>query len=292
MIDERLRYFKLLGINPTDNHDAIKKAYRKMAFRYHPDKNKSADAHQKFILLNEAYDILIGNKKIATEPKTKQKSEEEIHAEKVAFAKAQYKRHQEEEERKDALYFAAITSGWKWKWFKIGAYYSAVISLMLIIDYFATGVRETLDPFKITYAYHNQTISTKGEHFTVREHDYWNSDYYGQIRGNRSFLFKDLKSISMILDPPEISTTSHSDKMILLDGFEEYEMYTTYSFNSMYGVFPVIHFFLFVPLLLVIYKRPVLRFSIWRLVSIYMLFPLSVFLTFSNDRIFHFLGIF
>lgn len=291
MLDERLRYFKILGIQPTDNVESVKKAYRKMAFRYHPDKNSSADAHARFIEITEAYEILTGQRRFTAEPKPKQKSEEDLFAEKVAFAKARYKYQQEEEARKDALYFSSITSGWKWSWFKIGAVYSTIFSLMLITDYFVTGSTETIVAHEASFVRPYHIISAKGEHFRVLEPSYWQNEYHGQIRGNRSLLFNDLKSISVVLNPPDLSMKKHSDKMILLDSFEEYRLFTTMSYNSMYGIFPLVHLFLFVPLLVVIFKRPVLRFSIWRLVSIYILIPTALFLTFLNDRIFDLLGI-
>lgn len=279
-------------MHPTDNLDAIKKAYRKMAFRYHPDKNTSEDAHVKFIQVTEAYEVLTGQRKISGDPKKKARTDEEVFAEKVVFAKARYRHQQEEEARKDALYFHTITSGWKWRWFKIGAVYAMTMSILLTVDYFADGSSETIPFNQASIAYHNQIISAKNENFSVRVHDYWNSDYYGQIRGNRSLLFHDLKSISVILDPPDLRIEDHSDVLKVFDGFDQYELYTTMSYNSMYGVFPLVHFFLLVPMMLVIYKRPILRFSIWRLVSIYVFFPIAFFLTFSNDRIFHLLGIF
>jgi curved DNA-binding protein CbpA len=51
-------YYKILGIRSDAKKDEIKKAYRKLALEFHPDKNKSADAHEKFISINEAYLIL------------------------------------------------------------------------------------------------------------------------------------------------------------------------------------------------------------------------------------------
>jgi DnaJ-class molecular chaperone len=56
-------YYKILNIQKTTANEDIKKAYRQAALFWHPDKNKSTDAHDKFIELNEAYNILIDTEK-------------------------------------------------------------------------------------------------------------------------------------------------------------------------------------------------------------------------------------
>lgn len=54
-------HYKILEIEPTASKEDIKKAYRRLALKYHPDKNKSPDAHEKFIAINEAYLLLYDN---------------------------------------------------------------------------------------------------------------------------------------------------------------------------------------------------------------------------------------
>uniref|UniRef100_A0A3Q3WR79 J domain-containing protein n=1 Tax=Mola mola TaxID=94237 RepID=A0A3Q3WR79_MOLML len=56
-------YYKVLGIPRGASEDETKKAYRKQALRYHPDKNKSPGAEEKFKEIAEAYDVLSDAKK-------------------------------------------------------------------------------------------------------------------------------------------------------------------------------------------------------------------------------------
>ncbi|WP_187648480.1 DnaJ C-terminal domain-containing protein [Nitrosophilus labii] len=50
--------YETLGVSPDATQDEIKKAYRKLARKYHPDINKSPDAEEKFKEINAAYEIL------------------------------------------------------------------------------------------------------------------------------------------------------------------------------------------------------------------------------------------
>lgn len=51
-------YYQILGIQYPSNPIEIKHAYREMYLKWHPDKNKSPEASQMMVLINEAYYIL------------------------------------------------------------------------------------------------------------------------------------------------------------------------------------------------------------------------------------------
>lgn len=57
--------YETLGINKTASTDEIKKAYRRLARKYHPDINKEKGAEEKFKEINAAYEILSDEKKRA-----------------------------------------------------------------------------------------------------------------------------------------------------------------------------------------------------------------------------------
>ncbi|MCA9381189.1 molecular chaperone DnaJ [Candidatus Dojkabacteria bacterium] len=60
---EKRDYYEVLGINKSASKQEIKKAYRKLAKEYHPDRNKEANAEEKFREIQEAYEILSDEQK-------------------------------------------------------------------------------------------------------------------------------------------------------------------------------------------------------------------------------------
>ena len=51
-------YYKILGVPRSATQREIKKAFRKLAIKYHPDKNKEPDAEKKFIKIAQGKKLL------------------------------------------------------------------------------------------------------------------------------------------------------------------------------------------------------------------------------------------
>jgi len=66
-------FYEVLGVSKSSTADEIKRAYRKLALQYHPDRNKEAGASEKFKEVTEAYEVL-------SDPSKKQKYDQFGHA--------------------------------------------------------------------------------------------------------------------------------------------------------------------------------------------------------------------
>jgi len=56
-------YYEVLGVDRNANESQIKAAFRKLAFKYHPDRNRDDGAEEKFKEINEAYEVLSDTEK-------------------------------------------------------------------------------------------------------------------------------------------------------------------------------------------------------------------------------------
>jgi DnaJ-domain-containing protein 1 len=63
-------YYQILGVPKTASTDEIKKAFRKLALKYHPDTNKDPNAKEKFVEVSGAFEVLGDETKRAQVRKT------------------------------------------------------------------------------------------------------------------------------------------------------------------------------------------------------------------------------
>ncbi|KAL0417899.1 UNVERIFIED_CONTAM: Chaperone protein DnaJ [Sesamum radiatum] len=54
--------YEVLGVSPSASTKDIKRAYRRLALKYHPDVNKEAGAQEKFMRIKQAYNVLLNSK--------------------------------------------------------------------------------------------------------------------------------------------------------------------------------------------------------------------------------------
>lgn len=288
-------YFKILGISPTKNEALIKKAYRKKALKYHPDRNPTAAAKDKFIEVTEAYENILEALERGIDPnstsqnrtsyrqtstqrtRTRQKTASEIREERIKKARMRYEQNKRREAEENDAYFRTLTNGKWWKRFKRVMYVSTLISLLMTLDmlYFP-AVTEVSQIVKVNtssrYSGANKH-STSPVKFENGQKAWLSQKFiemskYEYLYLEKTPLFKDIKYVKVWQ-------------------FDRWVYYTPdYSLPS---TFPLIPFVLLFPLLTYFIKSKTFTFTIFFHLSMYAI-PLFLFVVmFSNDRWIHLL---
>jgi hypothetical protein len=129
------KYYKILGLTATASKQEVKKAYRKLALQYHPDKNADPKAQEIFVLINIAYES-ITNKKPDVKRVANDRKKENSHEERMRVAKIRYEFQKAKRKKQDEEYYNKLTTGWYWKSFRLTLVFSIASTIVFIADTF------------------------------------------------------------------------------------------------------------------------------------------------------------
>jgi len=132
------QYYDVLGLPFGANEQLIKKRYKELAKKYHPDRNPSPDAHKRFIEINEAY-LFLTTKKITSFKSTVENQQEKEAERQRAYREealryAREKKIREEKELEE--FYVSLRNGWAWIGLKSVAFICAIVFVFMVIDLF------------------------------------------------------------------------------------------------------------------------------------------------------------
>ncbi len=131
--------FQLLGLPETASEQEIRRKYRKLAMKLHPDTNPDPKAHEQFVVLTLAVEIALNPEKQKEENQQRKnrKSTSETDEERLERMREAKQRFDEQQRRKteeNEAYFQSLTTGKKWKIYKWVMRVGIVLSLALFLD--------------------------------------------------------------------------------------------------------------------------------------------------------------
>lgn len=273
------RYYKILGLPPGSSMEVVKKRFRKLALQYHPDRNPSDEAKQKFLEITQAYDIITGKESI---PKTSAPTQSgnvrkhsETQEERVKKAQQRHKEQVYKEYVENERYFQSLTKGWKWKLIRVNAFIGTLIAFLLVLEQVLPRhfERDRIEQYEVIGDFYKSNqykylITKKGTRLWSNAITYQMAYHYPEIILERTWIFHNVKSF-------------YSDQKVI---YYQYPVY--FSFGNLY---PILIIVFLIPAFTVWYKRRTILFTILHLTSVNLVTALMLYFLFSGDRWAHFL---
>lgn len=168
--------YEVLGVSKTASADDIRKAYRGLAKRYHPDVNADSRAVEMTAMINTAYDLLTDpERKLAYDNRFSLVYNElavDLAEDPVEVYKREYKGRKIEEAREKAKK-RARREAQVYKVARILCYPIALISLLVILDYFLPVSSELEYPvYGYQKTFHGKYGSSVGSYMRTKHYEF------------------------------------------------------------------------------------------------------------------------
>lgn len=131
---ERSDCYTLLGLTPDASRSEIRKQYRMLAMRYHPDRNPDPHAGELFIRLTEAYEILLEKRAPSEAAAANPRKQKASYEERMQTAKERFEEQQAREREENERYFNYLTKSRRWKTIRVGAMLGCFLTFLLLLD--------------------------------------------------------------------------------------------------------------------------------------------------------------
>ena len=245
------KYYKILGLPNQSDKKLVKRAYRRLAMKYHPDKNDDRKANEKFILINEAYAKIMDESAHQNTWNTyrneKAKAKEEELKKRMQWAKkyAQYKKDQEEriaEITYNKIQHSAL--GWIYpliSWVCIG------FAFLLFLDFMVMNTKDLDVDFDRSYV----DMATEKDVLLFKDRE--SEEYIGEFAVH----IDDVKRLEFSKKVKyRCQLTPIFNELVTLTFYHQDENIKIFNHYSVYRAAYIFLFFLLTPVITLISKGP------------------------------------
>lgn len=142
--------YEILELTPDASLEQVKKAYRRLALRYHPDLNSAKDAHERFLHIQKAYEIILtadenwSQEDVMTstpaKPKPRDRDKQKVSSEEaIRRGRETARRFEAIRMQRDARQFAKFKASIYYPWTMGMAYLSLVMFVLILVDAFSVN---------------------------------------------------------------------------------------------------------------------------------------------------------
>ena len=265
-------YYKILGLSENASKKEVKKRYKKLVKKCHPDLNPDPKAHEEFILITEAYDFLMESERAVNKSSKSKNSKFEAYRERSReiFEKKQ-KRKKEEIEQ----FYKSLRTGWRRNLIWTNAIIGAVFFLTMTADRYLQPRFKIIQVVNISPNTHHSIGGHQVQEVTCSNGEsYFLADFIGikSLNYHSELVLKE----SRLLHHP-ISVTL---------GYRHLVRHAEIHF-TLYWAYAVVSLFLFLPWIVLLYRKNNAGFVFLHYTSLILTLPLVLYILFTGDHIIH-----